>query len=110
MMGGGCGDVCYALDRFLRLWPQPGLQPQPKKSTLGEVHLAAPSAVRRSAVPETGAAELAPAIGHVAPTGDALGGGLAVGGSKPVPPAAPVPVGRNVRQRRLIAYARPAIP
>jgi protein TonB len=90
--------------------PPPALQPQPRKSSLGEVRLAAPSAVRRPAAPETGGVELAPSIGHLAPTGDALGGGLAAGGSKPVAPAAPLPVGGDVKQAKLISSTPPVYP
>jgi protein TonB len=89
--------------------PQP-VQPQSKKTSLGEVRLAAPSAARRPAVQEAGGIELAPTIGHVAPTGDALGGGLAGGGSKPVAPSAPLPVGGDVKQAKLISSAPPVYP
>jgi periplasmic protein TonB len=90
--------------------PQPALQPPPKKSSLGEVRMAAPSAVRRPDAQETGGVELAPSIGHLAPTGDALGGGLAAGGSKPVAPATPLPVGGDVRQAKLISSTPPMYP
>jgi protein TonB len=89
--------------------PQP-VQPQAKKASLGEVRLAAPSAARRPAVQEAGGIELGPTIGHVAPTGDALGGGLAGGVSKPVAPNAPLPVGGDVRQAKLISSTPPQYP
>jgi protein TonB len=89
--------------------PQP-VQPQSKKSSFGDVRLAAPSAARRPAVQEAGAVELAPSIGHIAPTGDALGGGLAGGGSKPLVPSAPLPVGGDVKQARLLSSTPPLYP
>ena len=89
--------------------PQP-VQAQPKKASLGEVRLAAPSAARRPAIQEAGGIELAPTIGHVAPTGDALGGGLAGSGSKPVAPSAPLAVGGDVKQAKLISSTPPQYP
>src|SRR5262249_14668647 len=87
------------------------IQPQPKKPSLGEVRLAAPSAAKRSAsIQEAGTLELAPSINHVSPTGDALGGGLAGGGSKPIAPAAPLPVGGDVKQARLLSSTPPLYP
>jgi len=89
--------------------PQP-VNPEPKKSSLGKVRLSAPSAARRPTVPDAAGLELAPAIGHVAPTGDALGGGLAAGGSKPLLPSAPLPVGGDVKQAKLISSTPPLYP
>jgi len=74
------------------------------------VRLSAPSAARRPTVPDAAGLELAPAIGHVAPTGDALGGGLAAGGSKPLLPSAPLPVGGDVKQAKLISSTPPLYP
>jgi protein TonB len=61
-------------------------------------------------VQEAAAIELAPSIGHVAPTGDALGGGLAGSGSKPLVPSAPLPVGGDVKQARLLSSTPPLYP
>jgi len=89
--------------------PQP-VDPQPKRSGLGNVRLSAPTAARRPTVQDAAGLELAPAIGHVAPTGDALGGGLAAGGSKPLLPSAPLPVGGDVKQAKLISSTPPLYP
>jgi TonB family protein len=89
--------------------PQP-VDPQPKRSGLGKVRLSAPTAARRPTVQDAAGLELAPAIGHVAPAGDALGGGLAGGGSKPLLPSAPLPVGGDVKQAKLISSTPPLYP
>ena len=92
--------------------PQPTVQPQPKKLSLGEVHLAGPAVNRRAAV-DTGAADLAPALnaGQVSSSGDALGEGLAAGNTKqPAAPPAPLPVGGDVQQARLISSTPPSYP
>ena len=89
--------------------PKP-VDAQPKRSGLGNVRLSAPSAARRPTVQDAAGLELAPAISHVAPTGDALGGGLAAGGSKPLLPSAPLPVGGDVKQAKLISSTPPLYP
>ncbi len=93
--------------------PQPASQPQPKKPSLGEVHLAKPAVNRRAATPETGEAELAPALnaGQMSSTGDALGEGLAAGNTKqPAAPPTPLAVGGDVQQARLIDSTPPSYP
>jgi TonB family protein len=93
--------------------PEPPVQPQSKKPSLGEVHLAAPEVTRRAATPDNGAADLAPALnaGQVSSAGDALGGGLAAGsGKQPTAPPAPLPVGGDVQQARLVASTPPTYP
>jgi periplasmic protein TonB len=92
--------------------PQPA-QPQPKKPSLGEVHLAAPAVNRRPTSSDTADAELAPALGadQVSSTGNALGEGLAAGSTKqPAAPPAPLPVGGDVKQAHLLSSTQPTYP
>jgi protein TonB len=101
-----------AYKRLAEPQPQPALQPQPKKSSLGEVRLAAPAVTRRPTTAESGPAELAPALSatQVAPGGDALGGALVVAGVKqPSAPSAP-PVGGDVKQAKLLSSIQPIYP
>jgi protein TonB len=93
--------------------PQPALQQsQPRKASLGEVHFAAPTITRRAATPESGAADLAPALnGGQVSANDALGGGLVAGNAKqPAAPSAPLPVGGDVKQAHLISSVPPTYP
>jgi TonB family protein len=101
-----------AYKRLAEPQPQP-VQPATKKPSIGSVKLNAPAAARRTASAAPGEADLAPSFGggQVAPTGDAMGGGLAGGGMKqPVAPAAPLPVGGDVKQAKLISSTPPLYP
>ena len=101
-----------AYKRLAEPQPQP-VQPAAKKPSIGTVKLAAPAAARRTASAAPGEADLAPSFGgvQVAPTGDAMGGGLAGGGMKqPLAPAAPLPVGGDVKQAKLISSTPPLYP
>ena len=93
--------------------PPPVAQPQPKKSGLGEVHLAAPAVNHRAAAPAGGEVDFEPILGAGQPTstGDALGGGLAAGNEKqPAAPAAPLAVGGDVKQAHLLSSTPPSYP
>jgi TonB family protein len=93
---------------------QPALpQPQPKKSALGEVHLAAPTVKHGASAQES--AEADPAIslngGQIASNDDSLGGGIATANTRlPVAPAAPLPVGGDVKPAKLVASVPPSYP
>jgi protein TonB len=94
--------------------PQPAVQPPSKKPGLGQVHLAAPAAARRSNTTDAAPADLAPSLsgGQIAPVGgDSLGGGFAAAGAKqPVAPPKPLPVGGEVKQAKLISSTPPTYP
>jgi protein TonB len=90
--------------------PQP--LPAVKKSSLGEVHLAAPKS-NRAIAPDFGNADAALSLNgsQIAPTGDGLGGGLGEGNSKqPVAPAVPLPVGGDVKAAHLLSALPPTYP
>ena len=92
--------------------PLPEASAQPKKSGLGQFHLAAPAVNRRASTP-AGEADLAPSLGvaQVSVPSDALGAGLdAVGTKQPAVPAAPLPIGGDVKQARLISSTPPVYP
>jgi protein TonB len=87
-------------------------QPEPKKPSLGAVHLAAPTVSHKS----NAADNAAPAFGmpgsEMAANTDALGGaGLVAGrGSQPAAPSAPIAIGGDVKTARPLSSARPVYP
>ncbi len=90
--------------------PQP--LPAVRKSSLGEVHLAAPKS-NRAIAPDFGNADAALSLNgsQIAPTGDGLGGGLGEGNAKqPVAPAVPLPVGGDVKAAHLLSATPPTYP
>jgi TonB family protein len=78
----------------------------PKKSALGEVHLAAPVA-HNSAAKENGAADPVLAMNGVA---GAAPNGLSMLSSNPKEPAAPIAVGGEVKPAKLLSSVPPAYP
>ena len=89
--------------------PEP-VQAVEKKSTLGEVHLAAPKIAQKRTV-QAGAAPDAGVLSEEQPadSADSLGG-LAVASNQPASPAAPLAVGGDVKQAKLISSVQPAYP
>ena len=103
-------NIAAELSAYKKLAEPP---PAVKKPTLGEVRLAAPTANRSSIAPGSGDADVAPSLSssQVAPTGDALDGGLVAGNAKqPVAPAVPLPVGGDVIPAHLLSSTPPAYP
>jgi TonB family protein len=85
---------------------------QPKKSGLGQFHLAAPAVNHLAATPG-GDGDLAPSLGAAQGSvpSDSLGEGLgAVDTKQPAAPAVPLPVGGDVKQAHLISSTQPAYP
>jgi protein TonB len=80
-----------------------------KKPSLGNVHLAAPTANRRVSPSDNNAADTAPSLGS---TSDVAGdsGGLNVLANKGSQPAAPLPIGGNVKPAQLLSSVAPAYP
>jgi periplasmic protein TonB len=80
-----------------------------KKTSLGNVHLAAPTANRRVSPSDNNAADTAPSLGS---TSDVAGdsGGLNVLANKGSQPAAPLPIGGNVKPAQLLSSVAPAYP
>ena len=87
------------------------VQPQPKKPTLGEVRLAAPT-LNRSGQPQAGnEAEPGISLGNSEPApNDTLGSGLASHSKGPVAPAEPLAVGGDVRPAKLLNSVSPVYP
>jgi protein TonB len=83
-------------------------EPQPKKPSLGKLHLAAPNVARTAGAKDSAEAPTLGATG-VAAGADALAGGL-VAGNQPAAPAAPVAVGGDVRPARTISSVPPTYP
>jgi protein TonB len=103
-------NIAAELSAYKKLAEPP---PAVKKPGLGEVRLAAPTANRSSIAPGSGDADVAPSLSssQVAPTGDALDGGLVAGNAKqPVAPAIPLPIGGDVTPARLLSSTSPAYP
>ncbi|MGB2901210.1 MAG: energy transducer TonB [Candidatus Acidiferrum sp.] len=85
---------------------------QPKKPSLGQVHLATPKVTKRRSTANDGESDAGLAF-----SGDesdsnagALGAGLAANTSQPVAPAVALPVGGDVKQARLISSVPPSYP
>ncbi len=103
-------NIAAELSAYKKLAEPP---PAVKKPTLGEVRLAAPTANRSSIAPGSADADVAPSLSssQVAPTGDALDGGLVAGNAKqPVAPAVPLPIGGDVTPAHLLSSTPPAYP
>jgi protein TonB len=84
--------------------------PQPKKSSLGEVHLATPKVTQRRNAQVGGQSEATLELNGDQPdsTDGALGAGLASNASQPAAPA--LPVGGDVKPAKLIASVPPVYP
>jgi protein TonB len=92
---------------------QEELQPEPKKSLLGEVHLASPKINRGASSQESEAAEPGLAINGqpIAAASDSLGGELVPGNVKqPAAPVEPLAVGGNVKPAKMISSVPPVYP
>ena len=103
-------NIAAELSAYKRLAEPP---PAVKKPALGEVRLAAPTANRSSIAPGSVDADVAPFLSssQVAPTGDALDGGLVAGNAKqPVAPVAPLAIGGDVTPAHLLSSTSPAYP
>jgi TonB family protein len=86
---------------------------QPKKPSLGQVHLATPNVNRGASSRGGGEAEpaLAMSEGQVSANSDSLGAGLVAGNAKqPAAPASPLPVGGDVKPARLLSSVSPVYP
>jgi len=85
-------------------------QVEPKKSALGEVHLAAPKAHRGTSSQQSGAAEPGLVLNgeQITPGSDSSGGELLAGSVKePTAPAAPLAVGGDVTPAKMISSVQP---
>ena len=85
-------------------------KPEPKKPSIGEVHLATPNLNRAANTSENGLA--APTISNEnAAASSGLAAGLVSGSSsQPAAPKAPLPVGGDVKPAKLLASAAPMYP
>jgi protein TonB len=90
--------------------PSQPVEPQPKKSSLGEVHLATPKVTQRGNAQVGGQSEATLELSgeQTDSTDGALGAGLAANASQPAAPA--LPVGGDVKPARLIASVPPVYP
>jgi periplasmic protein TonB len=85
-------------------------EPEPKKPTIGEVHLASPTlnrnAVRPDSNPESG-----PSLADTQTTRGSSDASLIAGNNlQPVAPAVPLPVGGDVKTARLLSTVPPVYP
>jgi protein TonB len=92
-------------------------QPEPapeeeKKSSLGEVHMAAPKLSQNRNAQSAAESDAGVSLddGQTDNAADALGAGLSVGNKEPAAPAAPLPVGGDVKQAKLISRVDPIYP
>ena len=86
-------------------------EPQPKKSSLGEVRLATPTVTRKENSNVNGDDDAGKALEEDQPEtgGDGLGAGLGMG-KQPAEPKAPVAVGGNVVPAKLVSSVPPIYP
>jgi TonB family protein len=86
--------------------------PQPKKSSLGEVHLATPKVTQRKSAQDNGEADagLAMSGDDADSTAAALGSGLVANTRQPAAPEVPLPVGGDVKPAKLVASIPPSYP
>jgi TonB family protein len=84
-------------------------EPEPKKPTIGEVHLASPT-LSRSALHADNTLDSAPSLAD-APARNPSGASLIASNSmQPAAPAVPLPVGGDVKTARLLASVPPVYP
>jgi periplasmic protein TonB len=84
-------------------------QPEIRKPSIGEVHLASPTLNRSGNAQDDTAA--APTIGSSDPAAASLNSGLAAGSAKqPAAPEAPLPVGGDVKPAKLLSPVAPIYP
>jgi protein TonB len=85
-------------------------EPEPKKPTIGEVHLASPTLSRGAARAES-ASEPAPSLADAQTTREAPGTSLIASNSmQPAAPAIPLPIGGDVKTARLLSSVPPVYP
>jgi protein TonB len=85
-------------------------EPEPKKPTIGEVHLASPT-LNRSAVRPDSNPESAPPLADTQTTRGSSDASLLAGNNlQPVAPAVPLPVGGDVKTARLLSTVPPVYP
>jgi protein TonB len=85
-------------------------EPEPKKPTIGEVHLASPTLSRRP-VRADSSADSVPSIADAQTARDASGASLiATNNAQPAAPAIPLPIGGNVQAARLLSSVPPVYP
>jgi periplasmic protein TonB len=85
---------------------------QPKKTILGEVHLATPKVTKSRKPQDDGAVDAGIAMSEAQPesNGETLGAGLTAGNQQPAAPVAPLPIGGDVKQARLLSSIPPVYP
>jgi protein TonB len=107
---GGSTIPAAATERISRPEPQPEAKPEPKKPSLGEVHLASPTMNHPAKRQDDSVAE--PAIsGNTDANETGLGSGLEAGDLKqPSVPEAPLPTGGDVKSATLISKVSPVYP
>ena len=86
----------------------PRAEEDPKKPSLGQVHLAAP--VVNSSHKSGSDAVPGVDLGAVEPASNGLGAALPANHKQPVAPPAPIPVGGDVKQARLVSSVPPVYP
>jgi TonB family protein len=85
-------------------------EPEPKKPTIGEVHLASPT-LNRSVVRPDSNSESAPPLADTQTTRGSSDASLIAGNNlQPVAPAVPLPVGGDVKTARLLSTVPPVYP
>ncbi len=85
--------------------------PQPKKTALGDVRLAAPLVNRNGAAQDAGEPEPVIPGTQVAANDDAMGASFAVSsGRQPAAPAVPLPMGGDVKSAKLLSSIPPVYP
>ncbi len=90
---------------------RPVEEPEPKKPSIGEVHLASPTMNRRAAVKDDEAEAPTISSGNTDSSAAGLDSGLPAGnGKQPAAPEVPLPVGGDVQSARLIASVAPVYP
>lgn len=83
-----------------------------KKSSLGEVRMAAPKISQHRKAQSAGETDAGVSLDDAQSdnAADALGAGLSVSNKEPAAPAAPLPVGGDVKQAKLISRVNPVYP
>jgi protein TonB len=87
-------------------------QPEPKKSSLGEVRFATPTVTRRGSSQDNSAVDPGIALSGNQPdsNSEALGSGLALNTKQPAAPEAPLAVGGDVKPAKMISSVHPVYP
>ncbi len=90
----------------------PPVAEQPKKSTLGAIHMATPKVAPHRNTQNGGEADAGIALSNEEPepNTEALNAGLVGGNKQPSAPAASLPIGGDVKQAKLISSVPPAYP